>query len=263
MTTLSPPAPTRITTGALIGRTARLLAAQWRFALLIGGLSGVALTALQLVNAQWWLLRQESTGAAVPGFLEDQNLWAGAGLMWLASLVLTTIAGAWLHRGMLDAVADKPVRIGATLRASLRHAGWYFLALLGIGVATLGGFLLCIVPAFIVLAATAVALPALIAENLGAFGAVDRSLRLTYGHRLVIFFALVLTWLAMTPLSVVAGITAQVVSDPAYWTTVMVANHLISGALWVVPWTLVVVIYHDLRQLTEGYRDDAVAAVFD
>lgn len=111
-------------------------------------------------------------------------------LSWLAGVV---VQGAILHL-TLEALQGRT----ATLRAALDAVRPRYFALLGVtflvALITMIGVMFCFAPGVIAMVFLAVAVPACFSEGIGPLDSLKRSVELTEGHRLPIFFIyLVLT----------------------------------------------------------------------
>lgn len=188
------------------------------------------------------------------------------GMFWVAYLVTMLLfvveAGAITH-GVIQHLAGKPVSLGAMVATGLRR----FLPLLAVGllcyVMMAVGLVLLVVPGVFFATALTVAIPAVVVERPGVFGAIKRSFALTKGKRLTIFTA-VLVLLVVTFGVTLSGsfllplLTAPI--SPMIGTLVGLAVNVVFGTLlWVAPG----VIYHDLRVAKEGVATAQLAAIFE
>ncbi len=102
---------------------------------------------------------------------------------WLAAVV---VQGAILHL-TLESLEGRT----ATLRESLRAVRPRYFALvfttLLVGIITVIGIFLCIIPGFIALTFLAIAAPVCFRESLGPIDSLQRSIELTEGHRWAVF----------------------------------------------------------------------------
>ncbi|WP_293682358.1 YciC family protein [uncultured Phenylobacterium sp.] len=191
----------------------------------------------------------------------------------LAGLITTAILqGALIHATVQD-LNSQPQSVGASLAVGLRN----FLSLivvtilLALGIAL--GMVLLIVPGVMLACAWCVAVPALVADRTGIFGAFSRSAELTRGNRwqifglivIVVIVQLVLGWIvnlitgagsigmssdplaaasrALTPLALVLAVIQQVIGS-------------VIGA------TALAVIYVELRRAHEGEPTGWLADIF-
>ncbi len=188
------------------------------------------------------------------------------GMFWVAYLVTMLLfvveAGAITH-GVIQHLAGKPVSLGAMVATGLRR----FFPLLAVGLLCYlmmaVGLVLLVVPGVFFATALTVAIPAVVVERPGVFGAIKRSFALTKGKRLTIFTA-VLVLLVVTFGVTLSGsfllplLTAPI--SPMIGTLVGLAVNVVFGTLlWVAPG----VVYHDLRVAKEGVATAQLAAIFD
>lgn len=179
--------------------------------------------------------------------------------LMFVNVIAVQIATAGVSFGVFRHMRNAATSAGECLQV----AGERWLGLLGaallVGMALLGGFLLFVVPFFIVAAALTATIPALMVEKLGPLDALRRSWELTAGYRLQIFIIALLVGI----LGLVVTIIITVVE--------LFASSMIS-ALLNFAWQVLAatfngvfasVVYHDLRAVKEGLDEHDLAAVFD
>ena len=228
--------------GSVLGRSLAILMAHVASFLL---LSAVAL--LPFLGAMYYFVRNGSE--AVQAFL-----------MAALSLVLQMLCTAVILHASIEDMRGQPVHpLDSVAKAFAR-----LLPILGLSlcttIATLAGFLLVLVPGFVVLAILFVALPACLVERRGPIASMVRSADLTRGHRWQLFGLAVVMglakqlvdWTIPGALAGAGGITLPVILSFA-WATLWVAYQSVITA----------VVYHDLRALKEGIDIDHIAAQFD
>ena len=135
-------------------------------------------------------------------------------------------------------------------------------------VGLIGGLLLFIVPGLILITMWFVAIPAVIVERKGVFGALSRSRELTNGYRWPIFglyFAYFVLAFGFT-----FGVGALTGSDPGNPSpaTGLAPVPLIISTITImitqtINSTLVASVYYELRQLKDGFGPEALASEFD
>ena len=180
---------------------------------------------------------------------------------WIGFVLVAPLASAAVIRGVFLHLRGEEVRFDDCWRG----LGRLWLRILGVsilaGLATVIGFMLCVIPGLIVQAGLFVSIPALVIEDVGVADALDRSWKLTDGHRARIFFIALGLWLLSV---VVGGIVLLVVAQLGLPST---AGELLSQVLQSFLTTLQAVVagvvYFDLRELREGLTLDDLAAVFD
>ncbi len=135
----------------------------------------------------------------------------------IAYLVLVGAAQA----ATIFAVSDLYLGRAASARDSYRRVGAKFfrvlLVLLIVGLSVGVGFVLLIVPGFILLCRTAVSVPASMLEDTRPIASIERSMELTKGHGWQIFLIFLLVWVMsyvvaiifQVPFLILAGIAAS------------------------------------------------------
>jgi hypothetical protein len=195
------------------------------------------------------------------------------GLGYLALMVASAIlTPALVHGAVADLNGRRPT-LGECLRSGVRHALPVFVILLLTGFGVLFGFLLLVVPGFILFMMWVVAAPAQVVERTGVFAAFGRSRTLTKGSRWRIFWLLVLYSFVngavqQSLLGIATMFTGSITPTsanpfaavtPAYGVVMLVmtvVNTLIT-------YTGMAVIYYELRRIKEGIGPEALASVFD
>ena len=204
---------------------------------------------------------------AVPGLLLEKGNIAGVdhvgATVTIASL-LTLVLGPLTQATVLH-VAFQDMRGGrVSLTEAVRGTLGHFLPLIGlaicIGVAIAVGLLLLIVPGLILMIMWYVVYPACIIERQGVFASMERSSKLTKGHRWALFG----TWLL---LAIAGAILAAVVSALVGLTgnsgLAMAGSLAWSASASAFGIIFTVVVYHDLRVAKEGIDIRQIAAVFE
>ncbi len=183
-----------------------------------------------------------------------------AGVAIILQVILGMLSQGFVLFGAFQSMLGRPVRAGKSLRVALAR----FFPIIGVsicvGFAVVIGFVLLIVPGFILITILFVAVPACVVDRLGPFQSMARSADLTKGHRwkiFGIFLLLVLVGLIATALVTVVLLAAGGRSVAAAGSWVWQA---VFGAFSAI---LYVVIYHDLRVAKEGVDTDQIAAVFE
>jgi hypothetical protein len=174
-------------------------------------------------------------------------------------LSLNTIGEAVLLFGAFQVLRGQSIRVGEALQRAFAR----FFPLIGLGilwsVALMIGFLLLIVPGFILLCMWAVVVPACVVEGLGPIASMSRSAALTKGYRWKILGLLLLLGIINAVgsklIEVILGLAGDWLSS-------------IGSLVWFVAWNaywncVLVMIYHDLRVAKEGVDTEQIASVFD
>jgi Membrane domain of glycerophosphoryl diester phosphodiesterase len=193
---------------------------------------------------------------------------AGGGFTALVGAIASFILQAAVVYGTIADLNGRRAVFSECLSTGLRSWFWIFLLAIVVGLAEVLGFILFIVPGVMMAVAWIVAVPALVVERTGVFGAMSRSAELTRGHRWPIFGLLVIYIIAAgvisSMVSAVVGAAAASVSTAATQPTLqLVAQPLVSVITKLISSAGVASIYFELRSTREGIGPEALAAVFD
>jgi len=200
-----------------------------------------------------------SSAGASTGASDMMHIGVAAVVVWLLAIVLSTLSQAVVLYGTFQDMRGRPVVLGDALRVGLSR----FFPLIGLaicsGIALLVGFLLLLVPGFILLAVWYVATPACVVERRGPIESMSRSADLTRGFRWKVFGLIVVLALAQ---SIAGGSLTAVVAKLSL--TVNAVVLLVWGALFGAYSAIAVAVtYHDLRVAKEGIDIERITAVFD
>jgi hypothetical protein len=157
--------------------------------------------------------------------------------------------------------------LGACLTTGLRYClpliGLMLLMWLAVGF----GFLLLIVPGAMMAVAWAVAIPALVVERTGVFGAFSRSADLTRGRRWAVFGLLLLYFILSEVVRQVLvnlyGAVFAAANQQAALLHQLPVNGVVQVSFSVIASAGMAAIYYELRAIREGVGPEALAAVFD
>lgn len=181
---------------------------------------------------------------------------------YAATLLLFLVEMGAITYGVIQHLAGNKVSLGGMIAAGVKRA----VPLLLVGVlcylAVLLGFLLLVVPGIWLACALAVAMPAVVVERPGIFGALKRSFAITKGKRFsifVVFLVLFIVMLATATLVMVFPMLTASFSPLAGVVIGQIVNASLGTIFWVVPG----VVYHDLRVAKEGVETAQLAAVFE
>jgi hypothetical protein len=232
---------------------------------------GIALLPQVPLILFWLVVPAVLAGIADAGILESASLLLLPYTLFATLLVMAALtdAAGIAYRG------ERP-SIGASLRQGLRH--WIAIAVVSAitWILTVFGFLLLIIPGFIVMAMYFAVYPAVVIEDRGPITAMGRSRALSKGARLRILgllaVAIVITYLPMMALGMVAGVSVGVAAalsaasleNTNLWLTgVMQAGGLVLGAI-TTPFliTAIVLMYYDRRARTEAPDLESALAAF-
>ncbi|HEX6263602.1 MAG TPA: glycerophosphoryl diester phosphodiesterase membrane domain-containing protein [Actinomycetota bacterium] len=190
---------------------------------------------------------------ATPGeirSLDAAEAWRvtlGGFALGLISFVVSQLAtGAGTH-AVVSAVAGGEPGVGVSYRAALGRLGSLLLATLLMGLAVGVGFVLFIIPGFIVLVRLIATIPAVVVERATGGRALSRSWELVRGRSWPVFGAMLVVLLVT---GILTGIVTRPVGD--HWFAQGLAASIASvlTAPYVV--TVVVLLYLDLRVRKEG-----------
>lgn len=175
-----------------------------------------------------------------------------------AAMLAFPFATAALSYGVLQNLRDKKPEIGELIGVGLRMMITVIAVAILQFLATMGGFILLIIPGIIIGVALTVSIPVAVEERPGAFKALRRSFELTKGYRgkiFLVFFGLGL--INMVAALVVAGITY--VSPIAGSGLDMLREIIHTG----VSATAAALLYYQLRSVKESLDLNELASVFD
>lgn len=189
----------------------------------------------------------------------------------LAAVITAAILqGALIYATIQDLNGQRP-SVADCLASGLRN----FLPLLGVTIllvlAVAFGMVLLIVPGLMIGCAWCVAVPALVADRTGVFGAFSRAAELTRGNRWRIFGLGVLIWVVLIVVGAIFGAITGVAmfgGDPA--TTLDRALSPLALGLGVIRETLsavigstaIAVLYVELRHARDGAGPQWLAEIF-
>ena len=209
-------------------------------------------------------------GAFVP--LGPNGYTSVAGTMALGLFIYYIFANllqAALTHGTIVALNGRKAGIGECLTTGLRHAiplaVITFLASLGL----ILGFILLVVPFFILLTMWAVLTPVRVAEQTSIGETFSRSAELTSGFRWHIFGLLVIYIVALWLVGLVVGLVSGITmigsggGIASFSTVYVVANGIGTIITSLFGATLIASTYYELRMAKEGIGPEQLAAVFE
>jgi hypothetical protein len=227
---------------------------------------GVLAVAPQLILSAYLGVGVFAKGQAVDPSKIINNL----GLFFLVSVfavVLTAVLQAALVHGTISDLNGKKASFGECLQTGFRYA----LPVIGLSIlfsfAMVFGLVLLVVPGVLIMLAWSVAVPVLVVEQTGVFGAFGRSAELTKGHRwailglgLVFWIISVIIGLALAPLDSMLILSGEGISSMAL---VLLVNGIVNVLTTTIMAAGVAAIYYELRSIKEGIGPEQLAAVFD
>lgn len=214
---------------------------------------------------------RDDTGAISAAGMFNADYWTTALLAWLASLICSAILqGALIYATVQDLNGQRP-SIGDCLATGLRN----FLPVLAVTIlfvlALMFGVVLLIVPAIMIACAWCVAVPSLVADRTGIFGAFSRAAELTRGNRWRIFALGIVLWIVLVVVGLVFNaITGVAIFGPDAINTMERALSPLALGLSVIRGTigaaigatLVAALYVELRRLRDGLGPQGLAEIF-
>jgi len=214
----------------------------------------VGIAEIPLLATNTWLLadvRRGTVSALMIGLISMAATFV--------QLVLTLFAQAVVVFAAFQDLRGQPVLVADSLRQALRRFLPVIALSLLMAVVLLLGFMLCLVPGLIALAALQVALPACVVERLGPIRSMSRSTDLTSGHWWPILGLLV----AFYVISIIVSyaIRAALPYQPVF-------PFVAASWIWAVltacfSSVFTAMLYHDLRAVKEGIGIEQIASVFD
>jgi hypothetical protein len=129
----------------------------------------------------------------------------------------------------------------------------------------IGGFLL-LIPGLVAVTILCVAVPSILAENIGVFAALKRSAVLTHGNRWAVFGCLVswfiMIWIAMMLVMFISTLLVEFISAPLIIAFFSLLPLLVMLVLYSTFSACVASIYTNLRACKEGASAETIERVF-
>lgn len=233
---------------------ARNLGVTLGLALIVGGIPGILVTFLSTQ------LSDDAVNAMGPAF------WAVTSMSILAGMVISSMTQAFLTRAAVAQSEGRKASIAESARVGLTM----FLPLTALALLTsigiTAGFLLLIVPGMMLMAAWAVATPAMVEERLGIIAAIERSNELTRGSRVRIFALMVavgvITWLAAASTEYLAGVDEAEASAAFNNIGYLLASILVGTFTSLLSGTVQAAIYVELRHVKDGPASSQLEQIF-
>jgi len=186
------------------------------------------------------------------------------GVVGVLGMVLAFILAGALTFGVLQSLSGSTARFGEMVNAGFSR----FWRILGVsflmGLCVVIGLFLLLIPGLLLISALWVAVPAVVAEQVGVTSALSRSAQLTKGHRLTVFLvALVFAAIGMGVTVIIGAIGASAALSTGWGViAIQFSVQLASAVAGSLTATGPAVGYHDLRVLKEGVSTEQLAAVF-
>jgi len=172
---------------------------------------------------------------------------------------------ATLIYGTVMELRGKHAGVGKCIQVGLVRALPVMLTAILAGLAIGIGFVLLIIPGFVVVTVLYVAIPVAVVERPGIMKSLSRSSELTSGYRLKIFgLALILMGSTVAISYLLADkIGTAVLEDPSSLAGYMYASTGFEIFIAILGAIVSAVVYHDLRAIKDGVNIDELAAVFE
>jgi MFS family permease len=200
--------------------------------------------------------------AAMPG------LFGGGALAGFLSFLAGLALQAAIIYGTVAHLNGRRAGFGECLANAARHLLPLCLLAIVMGLAEIVGLMFFIFPAAMMAMAWIVAVPALVSERTGVFGALGRSADLTRRHRWAIFGLAIVYWIVYAVFrqvlaTVIMTFSASTAPFGGLMLGTIVAGVIMTVAGQVIASAGVASIYYELRSTKEGIGPEALAAVFD
>ena len=244
--------PVEFSMGEVITRTFSVLSRHFLTFLILIGIANLipVLITLYRTNAYTQLTQLGSSRTAI--------LTAGFIATFL-QFILTAFGQAIVVFAAFQDMRGRPVSAADSLRQGVARLFPVLIASILVALTEIVGFMLCVAPGLIAMAALAVVLPSCVVERKGPFASMSRSADLTSGHWWPIIgvgaawmcVGLVVTAVIQAALPGIAGMPRLL----ATW-----GWQVISGSFAAV---YAAILYHDLRAVREGIGIDEIASLFD
>lgn len=258
--------------GRVLGGTFQVIGRNFvTFAVLGLVLSGLPTGLIAFIQASW--LGGQMDELAAGNINLGMGYFSNIALVGLASLITTAILqGALIYATVQDMNGQKP-QVGEALATGLRA----FLPLIVVSIlftlAIMFGFILLIVPGVMIACAWCVAVPSLVADRTGIFGAFSRSADLTRGNRwrvfglfLVLFVILMVVGTVLSSITMAATFSSPDALQNPFAAALNPVNIVISvlqqTITAVLGATLTAVLYVELRRAREGAGPQWLAEIF-
>jgi uncharacterized membrane protein len=196
----------------------------------------------------------------------DAAIWLNLAVSLAQGLSALVLTGA-LTFGVMRHLAGDKASAGEIVQAGLSSLGRVFVVSLMVGILTMIGIVLCVVPGVIVMCMNWVAVPVAVMEEPGATASMTRSQELTAGTRLSVFAVILLIGMIYGVVSMVGGVAVVGVAGATESAGLRGAATLALTVL-LIPFECLkaasaAVGYHELRMNREGVGLDELVRVFE
>jgi hypothetical protein len=175
-------------------------------------------------------------------------------------IVMNLVTQALLVHATFQELRGRPVRLGQSAAYAFGRTGPLLLLALIVSIGQMLGFLLFIIPFFILMTIWSMAVPVCILERRGPISSLGRSVELTQGNRWKLFGVIMLTGIAE---NMITNVTAEAASALAGGAGEIVILLIVLGLVQAFSSIFYAVAYRDLRRVKDGVDTEQIASVFD
>ncbi|MCK6508514.1 hypothetical protein L6R29_00925 [Myxococcota bacterium] len=244
--------PEPVTVGSIIGNTFRVLGQNIVAFSVISALvllPGIAFVAFRMVSL---FSLSDSTEKMA-------HIMVTLGIFSMLQLFLQIPAQSAMMYGVANQMSGRATNLGESLRRGVSSILPVIGTAIVVGLAIMGGFVLCVIPGIIAMVMLYVAIPVAVVENRGIGDNLRRSSQLTEGYRLSIFLAAIVIGFAV---GVVQTIVQQGVIATGNEYAIMIVTVLASVLTMPIQATTSAVTYMLLRQNKDQINVSEIADVF-
>lgn len=257
-----------LTLGHVFKRTAEIVRANMG---LLAIATGILLLPTSVANAV--ISRLNNPQALADG--DAKMIFGYVGLAFLNGFVAVALYGLSQAVAMtiaVDSMSGAQPTLGAAFRKAFRHFWPVILAVILQTIAWMAGFMLCIVPGLILMAAFALAVPVAVTEDVSAAESLRRSWELTKGRRKLIFVAFLAYGMLIfaTQIGLQVAFLGNIYQDPqaifnvplGTWIVHQSLSYIVGVCLIAVASVITAVLYIEIKNEKEGVDVHSLAAVF-
>ncbi|MDL2226312.1 hypothetical protein LJB86_01480 [Deltaproteobacteria bacterium OttesenSCG-928-M10] len=200
-----------------------------------------------------------------PERYQHENLFSswlvGVFLIFVVSTIMTLLIQGSIAYAVYHSLMGEAVSIGEALSGGLSNIVPILGAAILTGLCVGLGFMVLVVPGFILLCMLSVTTPACAVEGTGVLDSMSRSANLTKGHRWKIFGLLLIMWIAN---AVIEGAVESILIEFSTRYELVQALGSLAGLITTAfSGVMFAIVYYDLRVVKEGVSLDALTKIFD
>jgi hypothetical protein len=189
----------------------------------------------------------------------------------LVNMIMSFVLQGALTRAAVDDLSGSGVRFGAAIGDGLRYFFPLLIVAIFVGIGTMLGFLLLVVPGIILAVRWAVTAPVVVLEQAGPTNSMGRSAELSEGHRWAIFGLLLIYIVFAYTAQILLGVVMAAfgMGDASLMTTMdglglafLIASAAVSAIISLVSTVGTAALYFELRRVKEGVGVSELAKVF-